>query len=93
LGIVFENATLTLREICNKIIHASDFRPVYHNDDRDRDEPSVWGMTGEIEIQGTHQKMDWSISIYVNSFLDACLAWVGDDGDDEKLDKAEISKG
>jgi len=68
-----EKRDLGIRNICNKIVHAKDIRPVYDsNDDRDS-AYAEWGMTGVIELKGKDKNEEWLIDIYVPSFLDAVI--------------------
>src|SRR5262249_33616899 len=53
-----------LRECCNKIIHAEDFRPTYDNDSRPR-EIGGWAMDGQIELRGRKGKVEWSVALYL----------------------------
>jgi hypothetical protein len=62
----------TLREACNKVIHAVDFRPVYDNGSMPRDE-GVWGMDGQIEMEGMQSGKPWHVVISVLDFLEAML--------------------
>ncbi|MEQ8401349.1 MAG: hypothetical protein RIE06_15550 [Roseibium album] len=62
----------TLRECCNKIIHTSDFRPVYDNGSQPRDE-GIYYLTGEIELEGTKGKSEWLVSFDYFKFLEAML--------------------
>lgn len=64
---------ITLREVCNKIIHAEDFRPIYDNASHSRDEEFAWGMTGTIEIAGHHRGKRWDLWLNSSEFLTACL--------------------
>lgn len=67
---------LTLREACNKIIHAIDFRPVYDHADRAMGGDAfrrVWFMTGEIEIGGMQGQRQWEVLLYVEPFLETVL--------------------
>lgn len=65
----------TVRECCNKIIHADDFRPVYDNGSQGRGE-GVYYMTGEIELDGKKGTMRWSVSFDIYVFLEAILETV-----------------
>lgn len=71
---IYEGSAIpdTLRECCNKIIHTEDFRPVYDNGSRPRDE-GVYYMTGEIELEGTRGKARWRVSFDLFPFLEAML--------------------
>jgi hypothetical protein len=76
-GTVFdgpEGLVLTLRECCNKIIHAEDFRPVYDKDGAS-DVPGGWAMDGQLELEGRHGKKEWKVAIYLIDFLEAVLAF------------------
>ena len=70
-----DGETLSLREACNKIIHATDFRPVYDHADRDSGdgEERLWYMTGEIEIEGNVRDRAWNATLYVPHFLEIVL--------------------
>lgn len=80
----------TLRECCNKIIHTTDFRPVYDNGSQPRDE-GVYFMTGEIELEGTKGRSKWSASIDVFKFLEAMLEVVDFLEDELSLNSPNIS--
>ncbi|WP_143523867.1 hypothetical protein [Rhizobium rhizosphaerae] len=75
-GVTFEGKdgqTNTIRECCNKIIHADDVRPVYDTDD-DRDDPKArWGMDGTLELEGEQGKTVWRISIFIIDLIEAIL--------------------
>ena len=62
----------SLRELCNKIIHADDLRPVYDNGSVPRDE-GVWVMDGCIELEGNYRGDEWSVTFIVYIFLEALL--------------------
>ena len=67
---------LSLREACNKIIHAIDFRPIYESAEReeaDKTYSRVWYMTGEIEIEGTRGAHQWAVLLFVPPFLEMVL--------------------
>jgi len=65
-----------LREACNKIIHATDFRPVYEHVDREiegREPQQVWHLDGQIELTGAQGKKEWEAVLFVQSFLEIVL--------------------
>jgi hypothetical protein len=66
-----EAENLTFRESFNKIIHATDIRPVYDTED-DREEPNArWGMNGDLELTGTtHRKEEWEATIHLFPLID-----------------------
>lgn len=69
----FENGgDLGIRECCNKIIHAQDFRPVYERDD-DHGENAIWYMNTQIELMGERNGKSWSYTLDTIQFLDAVL--------------------
>ena len=64
---------LELREACNKIIHAIDFRPVYDHVDRPvagGGDAQVWHLDGQIELAGVQSKKDWEAVLNVQEFLE-----------------------
>jgi hypothetical protein len=76
IGVAEDGGDLRLREACNKIIHATDFRPVYDHVDRadpDGKEQRVWHLTGEIELVGSRGSTDWSVTLYTQNFLEIVL--------------------
>lgn len=78
-GTVFEGkegTTQKVRECCNKIIHALDFRPTYDSDDERESSNCRWGMTGEIELEGIQGGKSWSISLWIIPFLEGVLALI-----------------
>lgn len=64
---------LTLRDAFNKIIHATDVRPVYEKDDDSEGDAVCWGMDGQLELTGKHHGNEWKATIFVESFLDAVI--------------------
>ncbi|MEO1656275.1 MAG: hypothetical protein AAFR65_01010 [Pseudomonadota bacterium] len=68
------NCSVTLRELCNKIIHGSDIRYPHDSDDPLLD-GEVHSMTGVVEIAGVRgkKKKKWSIYFHLCDFLDAIL--------------------
>lgn len=67
---------LSLREACNKIIHAADFRPVYESAYREQPDETysrVWYMTGEVEIGGMRGEHQWEVLLFVPPFLELVL--------------------
>jgi hypothetical protein len=77
IGTVNEDGGLKLREACNKIIHATDFRPVYDHAERGvpGQEPiRVWHLDGQIELEGVQGKKPWEAVLYINNFLEIVLA-------------------
>jgi hypothetical protein len=68
-----KSCELSLREACNKIIHAQDFRPVYDTED-DRDAPnSRWGMDSQIEMRGAQRGLTWTATLNAFQFLEAVI--------------------
>jgi hypothetical protein len=45
---------LTIREACNKIIHAEDVRPTDEDDSDTETGKQFWHMTSVIELTGAH---------------------------------------
>lgn len=72
---VLDSGDLTLREACNKIIHATDFRPLYDNVAREiaGKEANVWYLSGEIEIKGRAFGKPWEATLWVGNFLEIAL--------------------
>lgn len=78
-----DGEALTLRGACNKIIHATDFRPVYDHLDRENKagvEERFWYMTGEIEIEGSAHGRTWNVLLFVPQFLETVLDRIDFDG-------------
>lgn len=63
---------LGIRDSCNKIIHATDFRPVYDNGSAPRDE-GVWAMNGTVELTSRDRQRGWSVGLNVFAFLEAAI--------------------
>lgn len=61
---------MSVRECCNKIVHALDFRPVYNNEDAPREDGGFY-MTGELELEGERAGQNWKISIFLPEFLES----------------------
>ena len=72
-----DTGELTLREACNKIIHAREVRPIYDDVQRDIEEGKeperVWHLRGEIERMGYQNKKEWNAVVYVPPFLEIVL--------------------
>ncbi|GGE02585.1 hypothetical protein GCM10011390_21850 [Aureimonas endophytica] len=68
-----EDITNTIRECCNKIIHADDVRPVYKTEDDRYDAKARWGMEGTIEFEGTQGNSEWQISIFILELLEGII--------------------
>jgi len=71
---------LGIRECCNKIIHAEDFRPVYERDD---DVEVIWYMDSQIELEGHRGKKAWAFTLHTIGFLEAVLDLIAYDPDAE----------
>lgn len=58
-----DGGQLSLREACNKVIHAREVRPIYDDVTRDaegeEESKSLWHLSGEIELNGTQNKKAW----------------------------------
>jgi hypothetical protein len=66
--------SLKLREACNKVIHAADFRPVYEFRPRDDDaEKGAWYMTGEVELGGVLGNKHWNATLIAQHFIEIAL--------------------
>ncbi|WP_148283354.1 hypothetical protein [Reyranella massiliensis] len=71
-----DGGDLRLREACNKIIHAEDFRPVYDHsvrEDNDGVEQRAWYLTDEIELTGTSYGKHWEATLNTSNFLEIVL--------------------
>jgi len=62
----------SLREACNKIIHARDVRPVYDKID-DVGANEIWMMDGVVELQTDEKGKEWCVSIILPDFLEAIM--------------------
>ena len=74
-----DDGALTLREACNKFIHAQEVRAIYEKVTREEDEQELrrWYLTGEIELTGTLGKKSWNAVLYVPPFLETVLDRIG----------------
>jgi len=73
IGVLNGDGDFRLREACNKIIHAIDFRPVYDHVDRPvagGGDAQVWHLDGQIELAGVQSKKDWEAVLNVQEFLE-----------------------
>jgi hypothetical protein len=76
---VLEEGNLSVREVCNKVIHAREIRAVYDHVDREVEKDGkiesekMWHLTGEIELKGTMNKKAWNATLFVQPFLEAVL--------------------
>ena len=81
---------LTLREACNKSLHATEVNLVWEDvasegeDEREADEdrPEYWN--GSVMLEGTKGNREWKLELYIVNFciaLDRLLAELGDSVD------------
>jgi len=72
------DVTLTLRESCNKIIHATEFNLVFQNARSavPRHLYSYWN--GICQLGGTHSKKEWRVALDVYRWADAMDHFLGD---------------
>lgn len=70
-SVLVGNFTLTLRESCNKIIHATTFNLVFQNarSTVPRYPYSYWN--GICQLAGTHSKKQWRVALDVYRWADA----------------------
>jgi hypothetical protein len=72
-----EEKTLSLREACNKIIHARGFRPIYDEVYNEHDSPSNdpvgWALTGEVELTGVKNGEPWEAVLHLQEFIETAL--------------------
>ncbi len=75
VGVLNGGEPFTLREACNKILHARTIRPLYERLDQSglKSRQSLWHLTGEIELIGKHQSRDWSANIHLCPMLELIL--------------------
>jgi hypothetical protein len=66
-----EDGKTSLREVCNKIIHAKDISPVYGYDGQ-ATYGGAWVMEGTIELKGEYRN-PWHVSFVLPDFLEAIL--------------------
>lgn len=71
-----------LREACNKVIHATEIRPLYDRAERSlaigEPEPTeeaedIWYLTGEVELKGSFKGKAWEATLYAQDFLETIL--------------------
>ncbi|GAB1352290.1 hypothetical protein MASR1M12_10210 [Erysipelotrichia bacterium] len=76
VGILNDGESFSLREACNKILHARTVRPLFERVDQcyQKENQNLWHLTGEIELVGTHQRSAWSANIHLSPFLEVILA-------------------
>lgn len=65
-----------IRDLCNKIIHAVDVRPVYETQDDCDSKHVQWGMNWTLELEGTERGSSWHVTINMHEFLNALLALI-----------------
>ena len=83
-----DRGDITLRDVCNKIIHAEDFRPTYDNGSNPRDEDFSWGMTGIIEIAGRAFGKPWDVWLFAEEVLETCIK-IADHFDPQSIKESE----
>lgn len=67
-----ESNKTSLREACNKVIHARDVRFVYENKD-DFGANDTWIMDGRVELQTDEKGREWYVYIFLPDFLEAIM--------------------
>ena len=72
-----------LRQACNKVIHASEVRPLYEKSDVGFVQPddaelgdNMWYLTGEIELSGKERDKKWDAVLYITNFLETVLGLI-----------------
>ena len=76
LTVAGEAVDFSLREACNKIIHAQEIRAVYDDAVQFSGDEVVsrrWYCDGQIELKGTLHKKTWEASVYVYGFIETVL--------------------
>ena len=84
IGTFHGSEEFSLRESCNKIIHAREVRPLYERVDRvftdavrdGKEGQDIWYLTGEIELNGKHLGKDWQAVLHLQPFIEVVLAVV-----------------
>lgn len=73
-----EDVPITIRECCNKIIHALDIQPIYEDGDEDHylDEESEtkreWKYwDGALDLSGLRGEEEWHFELHVSAFCTA----------------------
>ncbi len=69
----FETYENSIRQCCNRIVHADDLRPVYESYDDENPKASKWQFIGDIEIEGSHRGREWFLTLEIFPFLEAVL--------------------
>ncbi|MBR2120343.1 MAG: hypothetical protein V4458_15950 [Pseudomonadota bacterium] len=83
-----DESDLTIREACNKIIHASELRAVY---DRIDDRDDWWQLTSEVELKGLIGNSEWNAVLHVFEFLEGVLELVSFDNPAQKTKRRKKS--
>jgi len=71
-----KSTDLTMREAFNKIIHATDVRPIYETDDDAKGEAVRWGMDGQLQLTGKFRDDTWKVLLNIEPLLDAAIELV-----------------
>ncbi len=71
------------REVCNKIIHAQEVRPLYEKADKfviesDNSDlgKDIWCLTEEIELAGELRGNEWNAVVYTQPFIETVLGQI-----------------
>ena len=77
VGVLDGKDSFSLREACNKIIHAHEVRPLYERIDREVNnqelDQDLWYRTGEVQLKGKQHENSWCAVLYIQPFLELVL--------------------
>lgn len=81
VGILNGQDSFLVREACNKIIHATEVRPLYERVDRivtdalkeGKIHQDIWYLTGEIELSGFYKREEWNAVLHLQPFVEIIL--------------------
>lgn len=81
VGILIGKDSFLVREACNKIIHATEVRPLYERVDRivtdafkeGKIHQDIWYLTGEIELSGFYKSKEWNAVLHLQPFVEIIL--------------------
>jgi hypothetical protein len=83
IGVLDGKDKFSLREACNKIIHAKEVRLIYERADQYVIESEnsklgqdIWYLTGEIELSGKLKGKEWQSVLNTQPFLETVLGLI-----------------
>jgi hypothetical protein len=68
------NFKISIRECCNKIIHAKSVVPIFETTTNGKSEFQFWN--GELDLKGDYASVNWHLRLNVGVWARACVEYI-----------------